>query len=97
MGNQSRKNCNWPRRKRLRAVAVTKEVESKKIADQLEENKSAALKSLFGIAGKSKKNNKDIVRMSYIRCKDANVKMNPKDKMKVWKEYKEKPLNEEND
>ena len=37
-----------------KAVAVAKEVESKNIADPLEQNKSAALKCLFGMVRQTK-------------------------------------------
>ena len=44
--------------------------------------------------------NKDIVGMPCIRSKHGNIKLNLKDKMKVWKEYEEGTegiLNEENE
>ena len=43
------------------------------IADQLERNKSEALKCLFGMARQSKKNNKDIVGMLCIFGKDGDM------------------------
>ena len=46
---------------------------------------------------KSKKNNKDIAEMPCICGKDGNIKMSVEEKTKLWKEYKEKPLNEENE
>ena len=59
-----------------------KEIKSKKIADQLEQNKSAALKCLFGMTRQSKQN-KDIIGMSCVRGKDGNIKVSPKNKMEI--------------
>ena len=80
-GFKSRKNCIWPERKTKSVVAAAKEVESKKIANQLELNASTALKCLFEMARQGKKNNQDIVGMPCIRCKDGNITVSQKDKM----------------
>ena len=64
-------------------------MKNKKIGDYLEQNKSATLKCLFGMAKQSKKNNKDIIGMPCICDKDENIKLSPKDKMEIWKDYEE--------
>ena len=82
-------------------LAVAKEMEGKKIVDQLKQNKSEALFRMvclgwFRKARQSKNNNKDIIGMSYTRGKDGNIKVGLEDKIEEWKKYKEKLLNEEN-
>ena len=65
---------------------MAKETEVTKIADQLKQNKSEALKRLFAMTRQSKKNNKDIVGMPCTSGKDGNIKVSMDDKMEVWKE-----------
>ena len=82
-GLESRKLYLAKKKQTKTTVAGAKEVESKKIADQLEQIKSAALKSLFEMAKQSKKNNKGIVGMPYICVKDRNTKVSRKDKIEL--------------
>ena len=69
------------KKKTKKAVAVVEKVEGRKIADQLEKNKSAAFTCLFGIARQSKKNCKNIVGMLCIlnKYKSEYIKYKSKD------------------
>ena len=51
---------------------------------------------VFKLCKQRKKNKKDIIRMC-ILGKDGKLKVTLQEKIKVWKEYEEKLLNEEND
>ena len=80
-----------------RVVAAAKETEGKKITEQLDKNKSEAMKYIFRMARQSKKDKKDVVGMPCVRGTDGKLVLTLKDKIKVWKEYEEILLNEENE
>ena len=58
---------------------------------------SKALKYVFKLCKQSKKDKKDTMGMPCILGKDGKLKVTLQEKIKVWKEYEEKLLNDEND
>ena len=49
------------------------------------------------MARQSKKDKKDVIGMPCIHRSNGKLMVTPEEKVKVWKEYEEKLLNEEND
>ena len=73
-------------------MTVAEGTKGMKTADPLERNTSETLNACL------KWHNKAVfVGMPCISGKDENMKVSLEDKMKVWKEYEEKLLNEENE
>ena len=62
-----------------------KQMKDKNIADHLKQNKSEAIKCLFGKAKESKKNNKDIIGMPSLCGKDGNIKLVWRIRSELWK------------
>ena len=77
-------------------MSAEEEQEGKTITQQLERNKSDGLQSIFRLCKQAKKEKKDIIGMPCVRETDISLIVTPKEKLKVWKEYAEKLLNEEN-
>ena len=96
--DQRSKEQYWAMKKKVkRVVAAAKENEGKKITELLEKKYSKALQYVFKPCKQSKKDKKDIIGMPCILGKDGKLKVTLQEKIKVWKEYGEKLLNEEND
>jgi len=55
------------------------------------------LECVYKISKQSKKDKKDVVGMPCIQESNGKLVTTPNEKLKVWKEYEEKLLNEEND
>jgi len=70
---------------------------SHKIIKQFQSNKTKALECIYKMVKHSKKDKKDVVGMPCIQESNGKLVMTPNEKLKVWKEYEEKLLNEEND
>ena len=85
------------KKKLKRVVAAAKKKEGIKITNLLEKKNLKALQYVFKLCKQSKKNKKDIMGMPCILGKDGKLKVTLQEKIKVWKEYEEKLLNEEND
>ena len=96
--DQRSKEQYWAMKKKVkRVVAAAKEKEGKKITELLEKKNSKALQYVFKLCKQSKKDKKDIMGMPCILEKNGKLKMTLQEKIKIWKEYEEKLLNEEND
>jgi len=96
-GSESKKQYLMKKREAKRAVAAAKEKENKYMTEKLERNNVDGLRDLFKMARQSEKDKRDIVGMPYVRGKNGELKVTLSDKIKVWKEYAEKLLNEENE
>ena len=96
--DQRSKEQYWAVKKKVKkVVTAAKEKEGKKIAELLEKKHLKALQYVFKLCKQSKKDKKDMTGMPCIFGKDGKLKMTLQEKIKVWKEYEEKLLNEEND
>ena len=96
--DQRSKEQHWAMKKKVkRMVAAAKEKEGKKITELLEKKNSKTLLYVFKLCKQSKKDKKDIMRMPCMLEEDGKLKVKLQEKIKVWKEYEEKLLNEEND
>ena len=80
-----------------RVAAAAKKKDGKKITKFLEKKNSKALQYVFKLCKQSMKDKKDIMGMPCILGKDGKLKVTLQEKIKIWKEYEEKLLNEEND
>jgi hypothetical protein len=94
---ESKKQYLTKKREAKRIVAAAKEMESKKIVEELELEKTGGLRQVFRMARQSEKDKRDIVGMPCVRGKDGELKVTLKDKIEVWMEYEKQLLNEENE
>ena len=85
------------KKKVKRVIAVAKEKEGKIITELFEKKNSKAEQYVFKLCKQNKKDKKDIMGMPCILGNDGKLKVTLQEKIKVWKEYKEKLLNEENE
>ena len=67
------------------------------MTELLEKKNSKALQYVFKLCKESKKDKKEIMGMPCILGKNGKLKVTLQEKIKVWKEYEAKLLNEEND
>ena len=94
--DQQSKKQYWAMKKKVKrvAAAAAKEKEGKKITELLEKKNLKALQYIFKLYKQSKKDKKDIMEMPCILGKDGKLTVTLREKIKVWKEYEEKLLNE---